>query len=96
MTTHFVGGKDDTVIGILCVKVERYTFRVTDVIELPVEGTETRLNVGAQAIEYFFKLRSSHDSIYKRGVCIGRYHIYEINTIISESGTNKTNLYIKI
>ena len=32
MTTYFVGGKDDEVIGILCVNVDKDTFRVTDVI----------------------------------------------------------------
>jgi len=51
MTTHTVGGKDDEVMGMLCGKVEGETFWVTDVIELPVEGTETRVNAGAQANE---------------------------------------------
>lgn len=51
MITHTVSGKDNEVMGMLCGKVQADTFWITDVLELPVEGTETRVNAGAQANE---------------------------------------------
>ena len=74
MTTHTVSGDDNEVMGQMCGKVEGDTFWITDVMELPVEGTETRVNASAQANEYIFKLLATHKKIHKRETCLGWYH----------------------
>ena len=48
MVMHTKSGGDLEVMGMLQGKVKGDTFYVLDVIPLPVEGTETRVNASAE------------------------------------------------
>lgn len=52
MVNHCKRGGDIEVMGLMQGKVLGSTFYVLDAIALPVEGTETRVNAGAEANEY--------------------------------------------
>ena len=52
MTAHCKRGGDIEVMGMLQGYAKDDAFIVLDVFELPVEGTETRVNAQAEAYEY--------------------------------------------
>jgi proteasome lid subunit RPN8/RPN11 len=52
MLHHGTKGGIIEVMGYLRGKVEGDTFYIMDAYPLPVEGTETRVNAGSEAIEY--------------------------------------------
>ena len=52
MLHHGTKGGIIEVMGYLRGKVEGDTFYIMDAYPLPVEGTETRVNAGNEALEY--------------------------------------------
>ncbi|PVV00476.1 hypothetical protein BB560_005139 [Smittium megazygosporum] len=51
--SHAIEGGDYEIMGLLQGKIDKKTIIVTNVIELPVEGTETRLNRNDFAIGWY-------------------------------------------
>ena len=49
-------------------------FYVLDAYALPVEGTETRVNAGADAVEYMVNFREMSEKIGKSENIVGWYH----------------------
>ncbi len=49
-------------------------FYVLDAYALPVEGTETRVNAGADAVEYMVNFREMSEKIGKEENIVGWYH----------------------
>ncbi|MCJ1314399.1 COP9 signalosome catalytic subunit rri1 [Agyrium rufum] len=52
MVMHARSGGSIEIMGLMQGKIAEDTFIVTDAFRLPVEGTETRVNAGAEADEY--------------------------------------------
>lgn len=74
MVMHAVRGGDLEVMGLMTGKIEEGVFIVVDSFPLPVEGTETRVNAGAEAMAYIPPFMASNEQIGKRENCIGWYH----------------------
>lgn len=55
-------------------KYEGDTIYVMDAYPLPVEGTETRVNAGDEALEYVGKLEDLNEEINKQENCVGWFH----------------------
>ena len=51
MTQHAIEGGDIEIMGILLGSISERAILITDVISLPVEGTETRVNAQAEGYE---------------------------------------------
>lgn len=74
MVMHCKSGGDLEVMGMMQGKVFGDTFYVLDAIPLPIEGTETRINAGAEANEYLASHIDDCERINRpEGVC-GWYH----------------------
>lgn len=64
------------VMGYLRGKVIDNTVWVTDAYALPVEGTETRVNAGSEALEYQGKYEDLNEIIKKQEGVVGWYHTH--------------------
>lgn len=53
MVTHAVSGGKNEVMGLMQGKASGNTFIVLDAFGLPVQGVETSVSAGDQALEYF-------------------------------------------
>ena len=74
MVMHARSGGAIEIMGLMQGKISGDTFVVTDAFRLPVEGTETRVNAGAEADEYMVQyLQSSRDGGRPENA-IGWYH----------------------
>ena len=74
MVMHAISGGTIEVMGLMQGKPIGNEFVVTDAFGLPVEGTETRVNAGAEANEYMVQYVTSGESVGKNeGIC-GWYH----------------------
>lgn len=65
---HAKKGGDIEVMGYFKGKIIGSTYIVMDAIPLPVEGTETRVNAGREADEYFGKLGDLNDQVKRCNV----------------------------
>ncbi|BFZ54078.1 COP9 signalosome catalytic subunit rri1 [Savitreella phatthalungensis] len=75
MTTHARSGGDIEVMGLMQGKVTAEgEFIVLDSFALPVEGTETRVNAGAEAYEYMFQYKTAAEEVGRIENVIGWYH----------------------
>jgi len=74
MLTHAKKGGVVEVMGYLRGKVEGDTFIVLDAYPLPVDATETRVNAGADALEYTGKIEDLNERLKKKENCVGWYH----------------------
>lgn len=74
MVMHARSGGDIEVMGLMLGYVEHETFIVTDAIRLPVEGTETRVNAGAEADEYVVNYLSRSREAGQLENAVGWYH----------------------
>jgi len=78
MVMHARSGGDLEVMGLLQGKIENHTFIVMDSFAIPVVGSETRVNPGADAMEYiigYMELIQSHrDTVCKSENEVGWYH----------------------
>jgi len=71
---HATKGGTIEVMGLVQGKVEGDTFIVLDSFALPVEGTETRVNAGAEAIEYMAQYMGLSERAGRLENVCGWYH----------------------
>lgn len=74
MVMHATSGGKIEVMGLMQGKVDGDTFIVLDSFALPVEGTETRVNAGTQAIEYMAKYVDMSQAVGRQENVVGWYH----------------------
>ena len=74
MVMHARSGGSIEIMGLMQGKIQGDTFVVTDAFRLPVEGTETRVNAGAEADEYQVNYLSSCRESGRLDNAIGWYH----------------------
>lgn len=74
MTAHCKRGGDIEVMGMLQGYAKDDAFVVLDVFELPVEGTETRVNAQAEAYEYMVEYTHTCKAVGRHENVIGWYH----------------------
>jgi COP9 signalosome complex subunit 5 len=74
MTAHCKRGGDIEVMGMLQGYVKGDAFVVLDVFELPVEGTETRVNAQAEAYEYMVEYTHTCKAVGRHENVVGWYH----------------------
>jgi COP9 signalosome complex subunit 5 len=63
-------------MGVMYGKVRDGVFWIMDAAALPVEGTETRVNAGNQAMEYMVQYQESSGQVGKSEMLRGWYHSY--------------------
>jgi COP9 signalosome complex subunit 5 len=71
---HARSGGDLEIMGLLQGKVEPHTFIIMDAFALPVVGTETRVNPGAESAEYIICYLELIKQVGKTENPIGWYH----------------------
>lgn len=74
MVTHCRRGGDIEVMGLMQGKVVGNSFYVLDAFGLPVEGTETRVNAGAEANEYLGDYMEVCEDVGRMEQICGWYH----------------------
>lgn len=74
MVMHAQSGGNIEVMGLLQGKVIGNDFVVLDTFALPVEGTETRVNAGEQAINYMINYTTSAEVVGRKEKVCGWYH----------------------
>ena len=74
MLEHAVSGGDIEVMGLMRGKVVGRSFIIMDAFPLPVEGTETRVNAGDQALGYIGNYGDLCDDLKKGENVVGWYH----------------------
>jgi len=74
MVMHATKGQPLEVMGLMQGKIEGDTFIVLDSFALPVEGTETRVNAGAEAIEYMAQYVGLSERVGRNENVVGWYH----------------------
>jgi COP9 signalosome complex subunit 5 len=74
MVMHARSGGAIEVMGSMQGQVAERAFVVNDVFPLPVEGTETRVNAGAEANEFMVAYNSECPRVARRENIIGWYH----------------------
>ena len=74
MVNHCKSGGDLEVMGLMQGKVVNDIFYVLDAFALPVEGTETRVNPGAEANEYIINHGDISEEVGRLENCVGWYH----------------------
>jgi COP9 signalosome complex subunit 5 len=67
-------GENMEVMGLMHGKIIGATFYVLDAFALPVEGTETTVSVGNQALEFIGKHLDLSEKISRFENCVGWYH----------------------
>ena len=60
---HAIGGGTKEVMGTLTGKIEGCNFYIWDIIELPVESTETRVNAGSDALEHLCNMSDLNETL---------------------------------
>jgi len=71
---HATKGGTIEIMGLMQGKIEGDTFIVLDSFALPVEGTETRVNAGAEAIEYMAQYMGLSERVGRKENVCGWYH----------------------
>ncbi|KAL0487979.1 COP9 signalosome complex subunit 5b [Acrasis kona] len=71
---HATKGGTIEVMGLMQGKIEGDTFIVLDSFALPVEGTETRVNAGEEAIEYMAQYIGLSERVGRSENACGWYH----------------------
>lgn len=74
MVMHARSGGSIEIMGLMQGKIQGDTFIITDAFRLPVEGTETRVNAGAEADEYQVNYLTSCRDNGRPDNVIGWYH----------------------
>jgi COP9 signalosome complex subunit 5 len=74
MLIHTRSGGDIEVMGLMQGKVMGEVFYILDTFPLPVEGTETRVNAGAQANEFMVQYLDLCEHIDQPEQVVGWYH----------------------
>ena len=71
---HARSGGSIEIMGLMQGKIAGDTFVVTDAFRLPVEGTETNVNAGAQADEYMVQYLEACRESGRQENAVGWYH----------------------
>ena len=71
---HARSGGSIEIMGLMQGKIAGDTFVVTDAFRLPVEGTETNVNAGAQADEYMVQYLEACRDSGRQDNAVGWYH----------------------
>ncbi len=71
---HARSGGQFEIMGLMNGKIHDHTFYVLDAFALPVQGTETRVNAGDQAMEYMVQYTGGNEEIGKQELVVGWYH----------------------
>ena len=66
MVTHARSGGQYEIMGVMQGKIENETFIILDSFALPVLGTETRVNAGAEADEYMVQYKTTSEQVRLR------------------------------
>lgn len=74
MVMHARSGGSIEIMGLMQGKIAGDTFVVTDAFRLPVEGTETNVNAGAQADEYMVQYLEACRESGRQENAVGWYH----------------------
>jgi COP9 signalosome complex subunit 5 len=74
MNAHCKRGGQIEVMGMLQGYALGDAFVVTDAFELPVEGTETRVNAQAEAYEYMVAYTQAFEALGRKEKVVGWYH----------------------
>ena len=74
MVMHARSGGSIEIMGLMQGKIAGDTFVVTDAFRLPVEGTETNVNAGAQADEYMVQYLEACRESGRNDNAVGWYH----------------------
>jgi COP9 signalosome complex subunit 5 len=74
MVMHARSGGTFEIMGLLVGRVAGDTMVVTDSFALPVKGTETRVNAGAEADEYMVEYLSTMQRLGRKENACGWYH----------------------
>ena len=74
MVMHARSGGDIEVMGIMIGKISGDSMVILDAFALPVQGTETRVNAGAEANEYMISYLTSMGAVGRQENAIGWYH----------------------
>lgn len=74
MVMHARSGGSIEIMGLMQGKITGDTFVVTDAFRLPVEGTETNVNAGAQADEYMVQYLEACRDSGRQDNAVGWYH----------------------
>ena len=73
---HARSGGDYEIMGVMYGKVRDGVFWIMDAAALPVDGTETRVNAGNQAMEYMVQYKESCGQLGISVMLRGWYHSY--------------------
>ena len=68
MVTHARSGGQYEIMGLMQGKIENETFIILDSFALPVLGTETRVNAGAEADEYMVQYKTTSEQVRLRNL----------------------------
>lgn len=74
MVTHARSGGVYEIMGVMYGKVRDHTFWIMDAAALPVQGTETRVNAGNEAMEYMVNFQTANAEAGKGEMLRGWYH----------------------
>jgi COP9 signalosome complex subunit 5 len=74
MVTHARSGGAYEIMGVMYGKVRDHTFWIMDAAALPVQGTETRVNAGNEAMEYMVNFQTANAEAGKGEMLRGWYH----------------------
>ena len=74
MVMHARSGGNLEVMGMLLGKADVQQLLVMDSFALPVQGTETRVNAGAQALEYMTEYVEMAKEVRREEHVVGWYH----------------------
>ncbi|BEI90328.1 uncharacterized protein CcaverHIS019_0303980 [Cutaneotrichosporon cavernicola] len=74
MAIHARSGGQYEIMGVMYGRVRDHTFWITDAVALPVQGTETRVNAGNEAMEYMVEFHSARNAAGQNENQRGWYH----------------------
>lgn len=74
MVMHARSGGALEVMGMMQGKIVEHTMIVVDAFALPVQGTETRVNAGAEAFEFMVEYADQSKKVGKAENVLGWYH----------------------
>ncbi|KAJ9123289.1 hypothetical protein QFC22_001487 [Naganishia vaughanmartiniae] len=70
MVIHARSGGQYEIMGLMNGKIKDHTFYIMDSFALPVQGTETRVNAGNEAMEYMVNFNEGNNRVHKNELVI--------------------------
>ncbi|WRT64537.1 COP9 signalosome complex subunit 5 [Kwoniella shivajii] len=106
MVTHARSGGIYEIMGVMYGRVKDGVFWIMDAAALPVQGTETRVNAGNEAMEYMVSFQESSREAGKTELLRGWYHSHpgygcwlsgiDVNTQLNQQKFNDPYLAVVI